>query len=142
MPLLVKPDVVTRKLGRSQGWLADAESILRQPRETFLADAKERDLATFYLFLAIQEAIDLAIHWVADEEWGTTDDVGGTFDILAERGAIDSSLAERLRGCVGLRNRIAHGYASLDHARVHDEYEAGIVTLRSFLSRVADAAGV
>jgi uncharacterized protein YutE (UPF0331/DUF86 family) len=47
-----------------------------------------------------------------------------------------------LRGAAGLRNRIAHGYADLDHARLHSELAQGVATLRRFLSAVADAAGI
>ena len=47
-----------------------------------------------------------------------------------------------LRGAVGLRNRIAHGYASVDHARVHEEYRAGVEALRRFLSLVSSEAGL
>jgi hypothetical protein len=57
---VVKPDLVMRKVGRAKAWLDDAEAILSRPVEEFLTDVKSRDLATFYLFLAIQECIDLA----------------------------------------------------------------------------------
>jgi uncharacterized protein YutE (UPF0331/DUF86 family) len=139
---MVKPDIVLRKLGRARSRLAEAEEILAQPATAFLADTKGRDLATFYLFLAIQEAIDLAAHWVADDGLGTSEDVAGTFDLLAETGAVEPELADRLRACVGLRNRIAHGYASIDHGRIHEEYQLGIDALRRFLDRVASAAGL
>jgi uncharacterized protein YutE (UPF0331/DUF86 family) len=139
---VVNRDVVGRKIARASHWLADAEGRLQLPREAFLANTEARDLATFYIFLAIQEVIDLGAHWVADEGLGTPDDAAGTFDVLAARGAIPVDLADRLRAAVGLRNRIAHGYATVEHARLHDDATAGIAALRAFLSRVAEAAGV
>jgi hypothetical protein len=56
---VVKPDVVRRKVVRATTWLEDAESILSRPPEQFLADTQSQDLASFYLFLAIQESIGL-----------------------------------------------------------------------------------
>jgi uncharacterized protein YutE (UPF0331/DUF86 family) len=103
---------------------------------------KSRDLATFYLFLAIQECIDLAAHWVSDAGWDVPEDAGATFDLLAERNAMDQDLTMALRGAVGLRNRIAHGYASVDHARVKEEYRGGVEALRRFLSLVTFEAGL
>ena len=75
--------------------------------------------------LAIQECIDIAAHWVADEGWGSPDDAAGAFDILADREVIDRSLADDLHGAVGLRNLIAHGYARHDHERMHAEAGEG-----------------
>src|SRR5437762_1197961 len=89
---VVKPEVVRRKVARAAAWLDDAESILSRSPEEFLADTKDRDLACYYLFLAIQECIDLAAHWLADASWGSPDDAGSTFDVLADRQAIDREL--------------------------------------------------
>ena len=88
---MVRPDVARARIGRATARLQDAEGIL-----------------------ALQECIDLAAHWVADAGWGVPDDAGSTFDVLADRGVIDRAIADRLREGVGLRNRIAHGYALLD----------------------------
>jgi uncharacterized protein YutE (UPF0331/DUF86 family) len=79
---------------------------------------------------------------VADAGWGVPDDAGSTFDALADREAISRELADRLREGVGLRNRIAHGYALLDYGRVQSEARAGIPVLRSFLTLVGRAAGL
>ena len=93
------------------------------------------------LFLAIQECIDLAAHWVAEEGWGEPDDAGSAFDLLADRQVIDRDAATALRAATGLRNRIAHGYGLLDQARIHREAGAGITALRTFLVAITEAAG-
>ena len=129
-------------MARAQAWLAEAESLLAAPPDEFVADRRGRDLALFYLFLAIQECIDLAAHWVADEGWAPPDDAGSTFDVLADRGVIARPVADGLRAAAGLRNRIAHGYAMLDYRRVQEESRAGIRPLRVFLEAVASAAGL
>lgn len=139
---MVRRDVVARKIGRARAWLNDAAPTLLGPLDAFLAAPRDRDLSLFYLFLALQECIDLAAHWIADEGWGEPDDAGSAFDLLADRGVIDEETSATLRGAVGLRNRIAHGYAMLDYERVHREAQAGIPVLRRFLSAIADAAGV
>jgi len=139
---VVRRDVVAARVARAAAWLDDVERTFAGPVETLLADVKERDLALFYLFLAIQECIDLAAHWVADEGWSPADDAGSTFDVLAGRGVIDLETAEALRSAAGLRNRIAHGYALLDARRVRDEARQGLPSLRAFLSAAARAAGL
>lgn len=139
---MVQREVVINKVARARTWLNDAERILNRPLEDFLADVKDRDLALFYFFLAIQECIDLAAHWVADEGWGEPDDAGGAFDLLADRGAITREWATALRGATGLRNRIAHGYALLDYDRVHREAPECIPSVRAFLVAIATAAGI
>jgi uncharacterized protein YutE (UPF0331/DUF86 family) len=139
---MVKLDVALRKLTRAADWLDRAENLLARPAEAFLADKEAQDLASFYLLLSIQECIDLALHWVVDEGWEAPDDSGSAFLVLADRHAIDRDLAEQMRGAVGLRNLIAHGYSLVDHARMHQEYEQGVASLRRFLNAVADKAGL
>ena len=137
---MVRADVTAKKIARASAWLDDASRTYARPRDELRTDAAARDLAAFYLFLAIQEAIDLAAHWLADAGWTPPDDVGSTFDVLAAHGAIDRSTADAMRAIVRVRNRIAHGYASVDHDRIHGEAPAGIATLRRFLAIVSAAA--
>jgi uncharacterized protein YutE (UPF0331/DUF86 family) len=139
---VVRRDVVAAKVARARAWLNDAGTALQSPIDTFLSDPRSRDLSLFYLFLAIQECIDLAAHWVADEGWGGPDDAGSAFDLLADRGVIDRETATALRAAAGLRNRIAHGYALLDYERVHREAGAGFTPLRRFLAAIAAAAAI
>lgn len=139
---MVRRDVAAARLTRATVWLTDAEQLFSADEQAFETNTKDRDLALFYLFLALQECIDLAAHWVADANWGMPDDAGSTFDELADRNAISRDLADRLREGVGLRNRIAHGYALLDYKRVRSEALVGIPSLREFLAAVGREAGV
>ena len=138
---MVKADVVAQKVDTARRRLQAAEKVFSRPLEEFLPDEPARDLACFYLFLAIQECIDLAAHWVADADWGSPDDVGGLFDVLHNHGLISRDLARGMRGATGLRNRIAHGYGSLDPDRIWSEFQSGSGVLREFLATLAEAAG-
>jgi uncharacterized protein YutE (UPF0331/DUF86 family) len=102
---VVRPEVAARKIATAVARLDQVEAQLAGSREEFLADVESRDLASFYLFLAIQECIDLAARWVADEGWLAPDDAASTFDVLAEHGVLDRELATAMHGAVGLRNR-------------------------------------
>lgn len=139
---MVPRDVAITRIARATTWLQDAGDLFGTDADTFVAATRDRDLALFYLFLALQESIDLAAHWVADAGWGVPDDAGSTFDVLASRGAIEYALSDRLREGVGLRNRIAHGYALLDYTRVRTEALVGIPALRAFLAAVGREAGL
>jgi len=139
---MVRRDVAGARIARATNWLTDAAAIFDRSDSEFAAATKDRDLAIFYLFLTLQECVDLAAHWVADAGWGAPDDAGSTFDVLAERGAIERPLAEVLRRATGLRNRIAHGYAMLDYARVRAEAREGVPALKAFLAAVAREAGL
>ncbi len=139
---MVQREVAAHRIARAHARLDEAETLVSRPVDVFISDRQGRDLASFYLQLAIQEAIDLAAHWVADAGWTPPADAASTFGVLADHGAIDSDLASRLRAAVGLRNRIAHDYAGVDHARLHAEFSAGVEPLRRFLVAVAAAAGL
>jgi uncharacterized protein YutE (UPF0331/DUF86 family) len=139
---MVEREVLARKIASATVRLRQVDKLLDRPREEFLADVAGRDLTAFYLQLAIQDCIDLAGHWVADAGWPPPDDAGSTFDVLADHEVISPELAEVLRDAVGLRHRIAHGYATLDHGRLYDEARTGCPELEHFLVTLADAAGL
>lgn len=139
---MVHHDVVARKLANASARLADIERLLARPRQDFVDDLQGRDLTAFYFQLAVQECIDLASHWVSVSDWRPPDDAASVFDVLADHQLITRQLATTMRSAVGLRNRIAHGYAMVDHGRLFDEVSEGQGEIRRFLAALAEAAGV
>jgi uncharacterized protein YutE (UPF0331/DUF86 family) len=70
------------------------------------------------LYLAIQSAVDLALHAGADAGLPQVASYGDVFRRLADAGMLERSLAERLVGWAGLRNVLAHFYPVLDYDRI------------------------
>ncbi|MBI3185760.1 MAG: DUF86 domain-containing protein [Myxococcales bacterium] len=56
----------------------------------------------FYLLLAIQECIDLAAHWIADEGLPPAEDYAASFGVLAREGRIEAPLAQAMIAAAGL----------------------------------------
>lgn len=139
---MVRPDVARRHLARAITRLEQAAALVERPLTQFMDDVQGRDLASFHLLLAIQEAVDLAAHWVSDAGWPMPADAGSMFELIADRSGIDKGLAVRLRAAIGLRNRIAHGYADIDHERLHREFADGADALRRFFAAIASAANL
>ena len=139
---MVDHDVVARKIANATARLTEVDRLLAPPKDEFLADVQGRDLTAFYVQLAIQECIDLASHWVSESGWPPPEDAGSAFDVLADHEIIPRELAATMREAVGLRNRIAHGYATVDHGRLYDEVGEGTGSIKRFLASLADAAGL
>jgi uncharacterized protein YutE (UPF0331/DUF86 family) len=107
----------------------------------FEADVVVQDAIALNLLVATQEAADIAMHIAADEGWGVPGSYRECFELLARNAVITADHANQLAGVVAVRNRIAHGYASLDPARLWNELPAGMDALERFVVVVAELAG-
>jgi uncharacterized protein YutE (UPF0331/DUF86 family) len=87
--------------------------------------------------LPCRGAIDIAYHIVADEGWGIPDSHRAAFDMLAVHGVCAPVLTTELSAAAAMRNRIAHGYASVDHERLWRGIPDGLRALDAFAVAVA-----
>ena len=108
--------------------------------EAFRADVDRQDALALSLVVAVQEATDIALHIASDEGWGVPSSYADSFDLLARHGVIQPALAARM-GMTTLRNRVGHGYGSVDFERVWRETPGGVVTLREFAGAIARYVG-
>ncbi|MGH7354339.1 MAG: type VII toxin-antitoxin system HepT family RNase toxin [Candidatus Rokuibacteriota bacterium] len=105
--------------------------------DVFRHDVDLQDALAMSLLVAVQEAIDVGFHIVADEGWGVPSSYAEGFEILARRGLLDEGLADDLARAVAVRHRIAHGYATLDAERFWSEVPAGLDALDRFAAAIA-----
>ncbi|MEJ5944591.1 DUF86 domain-containing protein [Pseudokineococcus basanitobsidens] len=111
---MVDAERVRRRLGELDRRLL----LLDDLRGTSLPDYR-RDVALQaqverHLQLALQAAIDVALHLVAEEPGRRVEGYGDAFVALAERGVLPGPLAARLRTAAGMRNVLVHGYVDVD----------------------------
>jgi uncharacterized protein YutE (UPF0331/DUF86 family) len=143
---VTKAELVLDKSARIRGRLARMAAAIRAGGEAFGADQALVEQAAFNIFLAMQEAIDLASHIVADEGWGTPETLGELFDVLASHGVIVESTAEAMRRGTRLRNLIAHAYVAIQPDRLFDSVQRGMPEIERFLAEIGSwlerAAGI
>ena len=134
---MTDPALVARKLSA----LADHVARLRGRRPAELAvlhgDLLLQDAIALSVLVAVQEAIDIALHLASDEGWGVPSSYRESFELLAKHGVIDLALAAAMVDATRLRNRIAHGYATLEIDRLWAELPAGIASFDAFAGAIA-----
>jgi uncharacterized protein YutE (UPF0331/DUF86 family) len=111
---LVDPEVVRRRLRQIDRRVAALRAIATGERDVFLDDLDLQATTERHLQVAIQAAIDIALHILADETAETPEDYGSAFTLLGRAGRIPTPLAERLRSAAGLRNVLVHAYVDVD----------------------------
>lgn len=130
-------ELVVQKLAMLRDHLARARRRRPATADLLRGDVDLQDSLSMSVLVAIQEAIDIAFHIVSDEGWGAPASYAESFDLLQRHGVIDAPLARVLSGAVGLRNRVAHAYATLDLDRLWAELPAGLDALERYAQAIA-----
>ncbi len=129
--------LVLLKLQRLKAQVAVARERRPSTSDVLAQDLVLRDAMALAFMVALQEAVDIAYHIVADEGWGLPDSHRAAFDTLAAHDVLSQRHANELSAATSMRNRIAHGYASVDHERLWRELPDGLRTLGEFAAAVA-----
>lgn len=137
---MVDRTVLATKIAAVRDGVGRIRSVLPADVEAFVQDRTAREVVILNLFVAVQECVSLAAHWLADEGQDVPSTYGELFRRLAERHVVSQSLAERLAAASGLRNLVAHQYGVLDWRRVHAQASAGLDDLLQFCDRLAERA--
>lgn len=115
---MVDPEVVRRRLREIDRRVAALRAVAAGDRTGFLADDDAQAMTERHLQVALQSAIDVAVHVLAEDSAATPEDYGAAFPLLAELGVIPDELAQRLRRAAGLRNILVHTYLAVDPRQV------------------------
>jgi uncharacterized protein YutE (UPF0331/DUF86 family) len=130
-------NLVLAKLAALNEQVARMERRRASDLEAFRQDVDRQDALAMSLLVALQEAADIALHLASDEGWGVAPSYAESFQRLAQHGVIQTSLAARLATIASLRNRVAHGYATMDFERLWRETPLGIEAFRQYAAEVA-----
>lgn len=125
--------------------VTDAVARIRQVLPTTAADLRRdrtvREVVILNLFVALQECLALATHWLADTRGTVPATYGEVFLALADRDVIDPDLARRLVSAAGFRNLVAHQYGVIDTDRLHAIASSNLDDLLEFCRVLARAGG-
>ena len=110
--------VIRRKLGHIVAALEALRPLAGLTREEYVARLYERKAAERFLQEAIEAALDINAHLLAETGGLVPDDYYSGFIALGDLGILSPELARRLAPSAGLRNRLVHEYDTLDNDRV------------------------
>jgi uncharacterized protein YutE (UPF0331/DUF86 family) len=130
---LNKAAIIERCLARVQEEYAGNPAHLRD-------DLTRQDSIVLNLQRACEASIDLAMHRVRVRGLGIPQDSRAAFELLANAGALDRSLADALNRMVGFRNIAVRGYRALNLDIVQAIVESGCEDLRRFACLAAGKA--
>lgn len=108
--------------------------------DEFRVDIDRQDALALSLLVALQEASDIVLHIASDEGWGIASSYAESFELLARHEVFAADLAQRMAG-IALRNRVAHGYGSVDFERIWRDVPAGVAAMREFAAAIAAYIG-
>jgi uncharacterized protein YutE (UPF0331/DUF86 family) len=133
--------ILATKIGAVRDAVARIQSVLPPGSDAFAADRTAREIVALNLFVAAQECIALAAHWISDEGHEVPASYADLFRHLGERDVVSPSLAARLAAASGFRNLVAHQYGVLDWRRVYLLASGYIGDLLAFCDALAKRAG-
>jgi uncharacterized protein YutE (UPF0331/DUF86 family) len=133
--------VVFRKLSSLREHVARIRRRRPDDLEAFKLDTDRQDAIGMSLLVAVQDALNISLHMSSDEGWGVPASYADGFGLLASHRVIDASLAAALANLATLRNRLAHGYGTVDMDRIWAELPSGLAALDAFAAAIAAAVG-
>lgn len=138
---MVDKAVLAARVAAVRDAVARIRSVLPADRNAFLADRTMREIVILNLFVALQDVLSLATHWLADEGVAVPQSYREVFTELGDRDVVPRDLADRLAAASGLRNLVAHQYAVVDWARIHEIASLHLNDLLLFCEELARKAG-
>lgn len=131
--MALNPDKVRRLTGEFVRALERLRGLSAMPEETFVADADRVASAKYHFIIAIEAAIDLANHAIAQKRLRPPEDYADTFRVLGEAGVFEPDFTETLTRMARFRNRLIHIYWDVDDQEVYRILRERLGDLERFL---------
>lgn len=135
--------LIEGKFKNLQEYLIEIEEILKADEAAIVSDFRSLKALERNFQLAVDEVLDVNIHFIRELDLKTADDFQSTFAILAESGILPLDFASRIAPIVGLRNVLVHRYEKIDKGffvrQVRKEYQDFIEYMRhisDYLNRI------
>lgn len=137
---MVDKILLATKIAAVRDAVARIRTVLPPAADLFVSDRTAREIVVLNLFVALQECVSLAAHWLADQGLDVPQTYAEMFRRLGERAVIPIGLATRLAAASGFRNLIAHQYGVLDWTRIHALASERLDDLLAFCDELARRA--
>jgi uncharacterized protein YutE (UPF0331/DUF86 family) len=137
---MVDSALLADKIASVRDAVARIRDVLPDKPDAFRVDRTAREVVILNRFVALQDCLSLAAHWLSDEGVEVPQSYAQAFLRLGDRGIVPADLAGRLAAASGLRNLVAHRYTALDWERIHEIASTRLDDLLDFCEALARRA--
>jgi uncharacterized protein YutE (UPF0331/DUF86 family) len=134
---VVDKTILAAKIAAVRDAVGRIRAVLTKDPAVFSSDRTAREVVILNLFVALQECLALATHWIADAGLEVPGSYRDLFTTLGEREVVSRQLGQRLAAASGLRNLVAHRYGTIDWMRIHEIASTRLDDLLAFCEALA-----
>lgn len=127
----INKDLLAKKLDFLNQHLSAVERM-DFDEQKFVEDEDIHDLIVFRLQQAVETAIDIGTHIIAESDFPRKETAKDVFLFLGEQKIIDKELSLHMGKAADFRNRVVHGYNNFDYSLLFQDYKSNIADLRDF----------
>jgi len=132
---MVDQNIIQARIEKIRESIARLRKFGTMSEDQFCEDDDSSKLAERHLEIAIQAAIDIGHHVIADMDLGLPQDYKDVFRILAKHNIISSHLGKKLESMTGMRN-VVHDYLQLDVHRIYAAIKNDLGDLDEFIAAI------
>lgn len=130
---MVRPDIIQKRLGKIEEYLAILARIRQYPKGQFLADPEKYGSAERFLQLTIEAVNDIGGHLIADLNLGVVDSAADIPRLLCKKKFLDTKLRDTWIRMIGFRNVLVHDYLDVDREVVHKVLHQNLKDIRALM---------
>lgn len=113
--MTIEQEFIAEKLSQIVGRIKELKKFLRFSKEEILADSERMHVAERIFQLIIDGMTDINQYLIKELDLGDFADAQGTFYTLGENKILPGEFAFKFAPAVAVRNRLVHGYDTLDN---------------------------
>jgi uncharacterized protein YutE (UPF0331/DUF86 family) len=134
--LVIDREAILARLRRLDECVGELRQLRPDSLQEYLASRRLRSNCERELQVAIQCALDIGNHIIAEESLSPPEDLTDICHILGASGVLPPPFAERILPMAGFRNILVHDYLRIDHARVYALLTQALTDLEEFARHI------
>ena len=136
-PMPLNQEKVASLVGEASKAISSLEQYRDVDDKLLLSNEEKLGNIKYQFIVALEACIDLCNYIVARSFMEAPESYAHCFELLAEKGILDASLARKMSELAKFRNVLVHLYWKVDDQRVIDLMKKELPTIRRFLKVIA-----
>jgi uncharacterized protein YutE (UPF0331/DUF86 family) len=134
--MTVDRELIATRVAKIRVELQHLARLKTSSPEDFFRSSIEQHAVERELQIVIEACLDIGHHVISREGLRRPGDYRDVFTVLREAGIIDADLGRRLEDMASFRNRLVHGYLSVEPDRVYEIARNQLGDIEAFVARI------